>query len=165
MSKVSGQIPFEDYWVYKPTLSKKEGRLVVALVHKTNSTRTSMSYARYLLSIQLGRKLNADEQVDHINENRLDDRLENLQILSPLENKLKYHVSKGTKKRFLVIKCPECGRVFEKSRNQTHVVKGGTYTACSRKCSGILGQKIRCGIFPDLTNNVLNEKERVFSGL
>ena len=41
---------------------------------------------RYIMELHLGRKLNKDELVHHINKNRLDNRIENLQIMSNSEH-------------------------------------------------------------------------------
>jgi len=47
---------------------------------------TTMSYARWLMTQHLGRRLRLDEHVDHINEDALDDRIDNYQILTPSQN-------------------------------------------------------------------------------
>lgn len=44
------------------------------------------SFARYLMSTKLGRYLEKDEEVDHINNNKIDDRISNLQVLTKSEN-------------------------------------------------------------------------------
>jgi hypothetical protein len=36
-----------------------------------------------------------------------------------------------------VLRCPVCGVEFEREARQTHFVKGGTNTFCSRRCVGI----------------------------
>lgn len=51
--------------------------------------RTTMTYARWMMTQNLGRPLTKDEHVDHINEDAMDDRLENYQILSLSEHATK----------------------------------------------------------------------------
>jgi len=45
-------------------------------------------YARYLMENKIGRKLKTNELVHHINGNCLDDRIENLSIVSKVEHLL-----------------------------------------------------------------------------
>lgn len=59
-----------------------------------DGTKTTMTYARWLMTQHLGRALFPDEQVDHINEDSLDDRIENLQILTRSANTTKSNKSK-----------------------------------------------------------------------
>lgn len=85
------------------------------------------------MSTHLGRILEKDEQVDHINNDKTDDRIENLQILSPKDNVDKYNAStKG--KRYMLLKCPSCGSTFEKEYHNTFERVGSKFHCCSRKC-------------------------------
>lgn len=87
------------------------------------------------MSVHLGRLLADHEHVDHIDNNKLNDVVENLQILSHAENNRKHAALKGV--AMAVLNCPHCGKEFEKRLNQTHLGgKPGVYTACSRSCSG-----------------------------
>lgn len=70
---------------------KSRRRIVIVF---EDQTKTSMSWARWLMTQKLQRTLTPDETVDHINEDPLDDRLENLQILSLVDNALKSTVGK-----------------------------------------------------------------------
>lgn len=124
---------FENYTVYK-RLDKRQNRFMVMLYDKTTKHRTTMSYARYLMVKKLGRPLDKDlETVDHINGDTLDDRLENLQLLTRQEN-----ILKSVKPAKLIeLICPVCKIKFHRRRGQTHLVKGGDSTCCSRRCGGI----------------------------
>lgn len=53
-------------------------------------------YSRAVMSGHVGRLLDVDEQVHHRNEDRTDDRLENLQIVTPSEHG-RIHYPKGRK--------------------------------------------------------------------
>jgi hypothetical protein len=120
--------PFQGYKVYGPYLHKHIDRRMIFLVSKDH--RTSMSYARYLLCIKEGRILGKDEQADHIDNNRLNDDIDNLQILSPKENTLKNRKTAA----MVTLVCPRCGDSFTKKRKDTHLVKGGNPSCCSRSC-------------------------------
>lgn len=121
--------PFEFAKVYGPYLSKAELRRMVTIVFP--DSRTTMSYARYLMCCKLQRLLGADEEVDHIDNNKLNDDLSNLQILTPAENRLK-----GRQRQEMVtLTCPYCGVDFTRPKRQTHLTKGGAQTFCSRSCA------------------------------
>ena len=57
-------------------------------------------YARHLMENEIGRKLKTEEQVHHINGNTLDDRIENLLIVSNVEH-LKIHIGDKPPNRLL----------------------------------------------------------------
>lgn len=131
--KLENNPPFEDYTAYK-VWHKKEGRYMVNLVSETK--RTTISYAKYLLSIHKKRWLNKEEEVDHINGDKSDDRIENLQILTKKENNLKRLKELGITRKMVEFKCGTCEEVFVREYNQTHLVKkANKSTYCSRKCS------------------------------
>ena len=65
---------------------------------------------RLLMQQKIGRLLKREEVVDHINGDRLDNRIENLQILSPIEHNKKHYVYKGDN-----IWCKLCNKGFRKS--------------------------------------------------
>lgn len=102
----------------------------VATLRKSDGTMTSMSYAKYLYTSHYQCEIDKKSHIDHINGNKMDDRIENLQILSMKENILK------DKKRteMLLLKCPVCGEMFlfPKKNLSTH-----PNPCCSRKCGGI----------------------------
>lgn len=67
---------------------------------KTASKRLTISYPRALYETVIGRKLNfPSETVDHINNDPLDNRIENLQLLSLGENSKRHH-AQGLAKYF-----------------------------------------------------------------
>ena len=95
--------------------------------------RFTMSYARYVMSMHLGRDLLPDEQVDHIDNDRLNDAISNLQILTVKENNAKYTLT--TVRRMVKTECPVCGVKMELPWKRTHLAKrAGSTTTCSRRC-------------------------------
>lgn len=126
--KLDLQKPYSDNWRLGYLVINKEQRKTVILYNNPKD-RSSVSYARYLMAVHLGRMLTDNEHVDHINNDRTDDRLENLQILSQAENNRK----SSPIKEFFTLKCDYCGIKFTRERRQMHG-KHKT-TCCSRKCS------------------------------
>jgi hypothetical protein len=127
---------FEQYRVYGPYTEAKTGRQMVTLYSK--EYRTTMPYPRYLMSVKLGRILGPGEQVDHINNDRSDNRMENLQVVTPSENLMR----RGTGERFEWITCGYCGREFTRSRRQLAKPAGKNALCCSRSCAVRLQKKL-----------------------
>lgn len=81
------KLPYVGWQMYKPYLMKKTGRYYVGL--KKDGIWKMMSLARLNMEISIGRELSPEEHVDHIDENKLNDKIENLQILHPADNNRK----------------------------------------------------------------------------
>jgi hypothetical protein len=78
---------FDGMIVYKQW-HKKIGRWCAYLYNPNTKERTTMAWAKYLMCLHLGRMLDPNtETVDHINDDKTDDRIENLQLLTRNENK------------------------------------------------------------------------------
>lgn len=109
--------------------TNKEPRRVCTL-RKPDGTTTSMAYAKYLYTSHYKCDVDKDCQVDHIDGNKMNDVIENLQIISGTYNRQKDHICK----EMILCKCPVCGTefLFEKRNLSSH-----PNPCCSRKCGGI----------------------------
>jgi hypothetical protein len=128
--------PFSQYRLYGPIFHKKEGRYYYNLVpYDSNIKRTTISVARYLMSVKLGRLLDKNlETVDHIDNNKLNDNIDNLQILTRKANKDKYHDFKGRSiKKYI---CPVCHIQFDREIKQVLYRNRKYPPTCSRSCGG-----------------------------
>ena len=122
------QIPFSEDYKSGYLLINKEPRRLVLLV-RNDGTKTSISYARYLYSCKIGQYLDKTVQVDHIDNDKMNDVIENLQLLSPIENLLK---SKKSALLFNFI-CPICKKEFTLTKQRACNKINPT---CSRSCGG-----------------------------
>lgn len=118
-----------------------EPRRVLTLVRNDN-TKTSTSYARYLMSCSLNRYLTNEEHVDHKDDNKLNDIISNLQLLSPKENNVKKNKNLGIVREMLSLICPVCKEEFIKPANQLKTkISNGKIPTCSKSCGGKLSHK------------------------
>lgn len=100
-------------------------------------------YARLLLEVKIGRRLKGDETVDHIDEDKTNDNLDNLQVLSRSENIRKSQSFRPEEKYFGF--CPVCSNGFSKAmRNvRSNKKQGREGPFCSRNCAGVRNQQIQ----------------------
>jgi hypothetical protein len=131
--RIEIEYPYNNDWKVGYLTTKKtgrdKGRKNVSLVGYSGE-RSSVSYARYLMSRHLGRYLGKNEHVDHINGDKGDDRIENYQILTPSEN-----TRKSTPPREQVIlSCYNCKKVFKRQANKWKHKAHKTKPFCDREC-------------------------------
>lgn len=137
-TKITLEKPFSDDWDVGYLNINREDRKMVYLYNPKGQERSTVSYARYLVSCSLKRYLRKEEHVDHINNDKTCDKLENLQILSKEDNSRKYaDLSSGVK--VAEIRCPACSNIFLRRSGNTQVVPSlkGKVTCCNKKCSSV----------------------------
>ena len=89
MMKFELEPPYNNDWTNGYLYTNSENRKMVQLYNKNTQQRSGTSYARYLLSVKHGRYLTENEEADHINTDKTNDSIENLQILTIEEHKEK----------------------------------------------------------------------------
>lgn len=135
--EINLESPYSRDWVKGYLVTNSEPRRTVILYNQSNQ-RSSVSYARYLMSVHLKRYLTRDEIVDHVNNNPMDDCISNYQLLSSSENIKKGLKALNKSQLFCDFICGSCGAPFSKVRKQTHLAKAGKVksTYCSKICAG-----------------------------
>ena len=139
----------------------KKGDYMYALVpdHPNATKNGYVLHHRIVVENHLGRLLNADEAVHHINHNKLDNRIENLQILDRIEHVRQHSLEKG--RLYAKLKCPICGKEFEMPFNHTCYQKFPNDTTKAQCCSRSCGCKL--GRMKQL-NRITHEMEIAISG-
>lgn len=134
-TKIQLEYPYSERWKSGYLITNKQNRKTVILVNDKND-RSSTQYARYLMAVKLKRFLTQNETVDHIDDDKTNDQLSNLQILTRAEN-----VIKACKQPDVQLICPICKTTFYRSLTQISGKKDKAklnMIACSRSCGGKL---------------------------
>jgi len=135
-SAPDAEFPFQNFKIYK-YFNHQQERWYVELVNRNN--RHWMLLSRYRMSVKLGRILTDDEEVDHKDDNKQNDEIENLQLLTGIENK-----QKAIKRveEIVTLICPICNRTFQrKSHSVRHKINNGKEPCCSRRCGYVQGTR------------------------
>ena len=107
----------------------KDGRKRVDLFN-SNTDRTTISYARYVMCVNLGYVLSKDYEVDHIDRDKNNDDISNLQVLSVEEHRQKNSKEMKTGRAFTELVCNNCGKLFKR---ESRAVKYRNYY-CDNFC-------------------------------
>lgn len=92
---------------------------------------------RFVMERHLGRKLSKDEVVHHINGNKLDNRIENLEVMSKAEHT---SIHQSTGKTYSETECLNCNiKFFRETKYISRASKANKKIFCSRKCIGLYG--------------------------
>lgn len=120
------------YGPYAYIDKRGDTRFLVNLVD-AGGRKTSQSYPRYLLEQHLGRKLQPDEDADHIDGNPANNDISNLRPLPLKENRGK-HVLPA---EIVSFSCPICGQVTQRlaRRIRENHKRGCAGPFCGKKCS------------------------------
>lgn len=103
----------------------------VAMLYKSDGTCMGMSYAKYLYTSTYYEDVDGSiYHIDHINGDKMDDRIENLQKITGRYNRTKDHEPR----EMTLCKCPVCGTEF---LSPTRNLPFHPNPCCSRHCGGI----------------------------
>jgi len=104
------------------------GKYVYVIVpgHPMADSRGRVLKHRFVMAKHLDRPLSRNEHVHHINENRKDNRISNLELMSPEEHNRRHRPCE-----MLHLICKNCGEPFDRSKRRTRHEN----TFCSRSCA------------------------------
>lgn len=136
--KIELQEPFKSLWRNGYLITNRENRRHVCLVNN-DGDRTTISYARYLMGVKLGAIVSSDFEVDHKDDDKTNDDINNLQLLTKLENSLKenerYRIHEQVR---YTLHCTNCESPFILTEREwkMRVAQNLVNICCSRSCSG-----------------------------
>lgn len=122
----------DDFKVFGP-YKRKDGRQIVVII-ENNGKRRTVSYPKWLMELQLGRRLDINETIDHWDSDFNNNNLDNLKVIDRVE-----HSRQDTRRvKNIKFDCAWCDKEFERSprliRDKSKKNKAGPF--CSRPCAG-----------------------------
>lgn len=120
---------------------RKDGRQIVIIV-ENNGKRRTVSYPKWLMELQMGRRLDPDmETVDHIDSDIDNNDISNLRVMPRDE-----HSTEDTRRvKPVTFTCAWCDKEFERSprlvRDKAKKNKAGPF--CSRGCAGKYSRQLQ----------------------
>ncbi len=136
--KIELEEPFKSIWKSGYLVTNPENRRNVCLFN-SNEDRTTISYARYLMCIKLGYILSDEYEVDHRDDDKTNDDINNLQILTSEQNRLKQQYNYIMNEQVTYgYHCAYCETPFLLTERQVkmRLKANGDLAFCSRSCAG-----------------------------
>lgn len=128
-------------WKIEKVVSKGDYLYAVVYDHPNRTNNNYVLLHRVIVENHLGRLLNSNEIVHHKNHDKKDNRIGNLKVMTSSEHSREHALDRPRK--YCELKCPNCGKLFYKPKNQTFLQKGGRYNCCSPKCRGKFSRMIQ----------------------
>ena len=142
-------------WNIKKIISKGDYNYALVPEHPNATKNGYVLMHRIIVENHLGRILNTNEVVHHLDGNKKNNDISNLQVMSDIEHAKHHQKDKG---RFYVkLQCPWYKKIFDIPRNKTYLQKPSKYncTCCTLQCRGKLYREIQLhGLTPKLKNAI-----------
>lgn len=116
----------------------KKGNYIYAVVpeHPRATKNGYVLEHRVVVENSLGRLLEPNEQIHHVDGNRHNNAAENLRVVLNGEHQ-RLHQTKYPDGHFVGLVCDHCGARFTRAYRNRPSVKGNENAFCSRRCSGL----------------------------
>lgn len=126
--------------------TRPDGRKHVVLNNSNASKGTkgktkTISYPKALKEVELNKKLNSNETVDHHDRDFTNDSLDNLKV-KPRDT---HAFEDAIRVKVEDVICPQCQTTFTPSKNQRSCSDEVAGPFCSRKCKGTYGSSVQNG--------------------
>lgn len=128
-------------WNVRSIVSKGDYNYAIVPEHPNAIEYGYVLEHRIIMENHLGRLLTPDEIVHHINKDKKDNRIENLQITTQAKHAKKHGLENG--QLYVELICPQCKKHFHTPKKQSFLQKGSEYTCCSKQCRGKFSSNIQ----------------------
>lgn len=128
--KIELDEPFSHFYKLGYVVVNGENRRHVVLFN-TQEDRTIISYAKYLMCVKLGYIISPEFEVDHIDDDKTNDHIDNLQVLTKQQN-----IAKSNNLRTILrwFNCCICGNAFSLTGKQLGQRTNKETPTCSKIC-------------------------------
>ena len=154
------EVPFNNHHSARVYMGQRDLRRMVRFSPKT-SEKLHATYARYLYQVWYykvyGCEIPDGYEVDHINDDKLDDRIENFQLLTKQENVIKQNYMRGERK--FVYQCIWCGSIRTKCFHELSDKSEFALRVCSKGC----GFELAFCKIPQHLRKWISENQRIYS--
>ncbi len=149
--------PFKSKWNKGYLQSHPNNRKYICLFNNDDD-RTLISYARYLMGVKLGYEVPSEYEVDHIDNDKTNDDINNLQLLTQEQNRIKqeWHYVEYVQNCYGV-ECNWCGTHFLLTERQVKMklAAGVNDVFCSKSCSANYNHTYNFNLKKTLTNETI----------
>lgn len=121
-------------WTIEGIASKGAYNYAVVYGHPNATSHHYVLEHRIVMENHIGRILDRKEIVHHKDDNKKNNDISNLELISSASKHGRLHGLK-VGMSFSVLKCPYCECLFERWTGNTSKFKGSKYTFCSRRCN------------------------------
>lgn len=127
--------------VKSDVVSKGDYNYMIVKGHPNCNKHNYVLEHRIVMEAHLGRLLTKDEVVHHINGNKKDNRIENLEVMNSREHLSRHGKCQG--KTMVELKCPQCKKIFIKEKRKSFLIIITESSFCSKSCSAKFWSKIQ----------------------
>lgn len=144
---------YENCKIYGPYIGNVDGRKRVVVIFPDKQRKT-VSYPKFLIEKYLGRYLNNDETVDHIDRNINNNSINNLQVINR-----KNHSELDAKRiKDVLANCSYCNKEFLiLGKNIRNHQRKNNLLFCSDMCKGLYATDIQ----NNKIINILEDSEKI----